>query len=188
MKPDTLLAISTGSAALSVALFDAGVCVARSHELIGRGHAEALIGTVARVMNDAGIDRASAVLVDIGPGSFTGVRIGVAAARALALAWAAPVHGCTAAALIAARAFAEAQGLESVTVSLDAGRGQRYLQDIDRDYSAGPIVVASANTFSEHPLVTAEPDAAFALLLPLTQCCLPPAPLYVRPPDAVLPL
>ncbi len=188
MTRDTLLALSTGSPALSVAVFNGGQIVAQSHDIIGRGHAEALVTTIARVMDAAGLARVEAILVDIGPGSFTGVRIGVAAARALGLAWGVPVHGCTAAALVAARAFANDAALACVTVSLDAGRGQSYRQDMARDFKAGPIVITAAEAVAHHPLVAAEPDVGAALLLPLALRSLAPKPLYIRQPDAVLPL
>ena len=76
----TVLALSTSSPALSIALFDGRKVLARHHQLIGRGHAEALVPAIAALLTGR---RAEAIIVDIGPGSYTGIRIGIAAARAL---------------------------------------------------------------------------------------------------------
>ncbi len=191
-----LLAISTASPALSLALFDGGVLVAHSHAVIGRGHAERTVPAIAELM---GRSRADAIIVDIGPGSFTGIRIGIAAARALGLAWGVPVTGCTASALVAAQAFAIDPGLTGVTVLLDAGRGQILHQHITADFAASPIETIAADTIGPDvatagPMAPANavhhghPDSRFALNLPATARALSPQALYVRPPDAILPL
>lgn len=187
--PGRVLAISTASPALSLALFDDGRLVARHHAIIGRGHAEALVPAIAALCGRGrGLEaaHADAIIVDVGPGSFTGIRIGIAAARALGLAWGAPVSGCTSTALVAARAFAADPGLASVTVHLDAGRGQIFRQVVAADFSAGEIeTIDGARTGA---VADAHPDAGFALHLPPLVRGLPPQARYVRPPDAVLPL
>jgi tRNA threonylcarbamoyladenosine biosynthesis protein TsaB len=116
----TVLALSTSSPALSIALVDGRRVVARHHELIGRGHAEALVPAIAALL---GGRRADAIMVDIGPGSYTGIRIGIAVARALGVAWGVPVHGVSALSLVAAQAFAADPALDSVFALIDAGRG-----------------------------------------------------------------
>ncbi len=201
ITPVLTLAISTASPALSLALFDADRLIAHDHRIIGRGHAEALLPAIAALMGDA---RPHGIIVDIGPGSFTGIRIGIAAARALGLAWGIPVTGCTGGALVAAHAFALRPGLTAVTVLLDAGRGQLLRQHISADFTSSPIetiapeaLVVAAHQATAGPLAPAgqgdrlhnsQPDAAFALHLPPTHRSLAPAAFYVRPPDAVLPL
>ncbi len=191
-----VLALSTASPALSLALFDAGTLVGHRHDIIGRGHAEALLPGIAALMGDG---RADAIIVDVGPGSFTGIRIGIAAARALGLAWGMPVTGCTGAALVAAQAFALRPGLAVVTVLLDAGRGQVLRQTVTSGFEMGGIAtIAPADVPHDTPSAGAmaapgaihhgQPDMAFALHLPLAARDGPPQALYVRPPDAVLPL
>ncbi|MFL6753980.1 MAG: tRNA (adenosine(37)-N6)-threonylcarbamoyltransferase complex dimerization subunit type 1 TsaB, partial [Sphingomicrobium sp.] len=77
-----LLAFDTSSAACTAALFDGtGVCVARADEVIGRGHAERLVPMIAELMDGARADR---IIVGVGPGSFTGIRVAIAAAHGLA--------------------------------------------------------------------------------------------------------
>ena len=201
IRPVLTLAISTASPALSLARFDGDRLVGHDHRIIGRGHAEALMPAIAALMGD---DRVDAIIIDTGPGSFTGIRIGVAAARALGLAWGIPVTGCTGAALVAARAFALRPGLAGVTVLLDAGRGQVLRQHIAADFIASPIETIAAEALVVTPgeatagplappqpgdrIHDGQPDVAFARHLPVDIRSLPPAAFYVRPPDAVLPL
>ena len=84
------LVIDTATKACSVALYDGEALLASHHEVIGRGHAERLLPLIAD-LPDKG--RAGRIMVDVGPGSFTGIRVGVAAARALGFAWNAEVRG-----------------------------------------------------------------------------------------------
>jgi tRNA threonylcarbamoyl adenosine modification protein YeaZ len=194
------LAISTSSPALSLALSDGLNLVAHDHRLIGRGHAEALVPAIEALMAGR---RADAIIVDIGPGSFTGIRIGIAAARALGLAWGVPVTGFEAGAVVAAQAFTRSPLLAGVSILLDAGRGQIFHQRVSHDFAAGAIATtapadlvvgaheATAGAMapeSPNRLHDSHPDAAFVLTIAAARRALPPRALYVRPPDAVLPL
>ncbi|MEJ7935176.1 tRNA (adenosine(37)-N6)-threonylcarbamoyltransferase complex dimerization subunit type 1 TsaB [Sphingobium sp. AN558] len=134
-----LLVIDTATQALSVALLDDGVPVGRFHEIVGRGHAEALLPAIAS-LPDGG--RADAIAVDVGPGSFTGVRIGVAAARGLALAWAIPVSGYSAPAIIAAAA-ARNHGEGPIAVTITGGHGELFWQCFTADGRVATTPIAS---------------------------------------------
>jgi len=198
--------IETATAACSVALLDGDDVAARLHMVVGRGHAERLVPMIAG-LPDGG--RADAVLVDVGPGSFTGVRVGLAAARALGLAWDVPVSGCSSLALVAAAALAErrAAGLAGpVAAVLEGGHGEVFMQ-----YFADDLVPLSAPASlkpgaalgalgdrpgfgsgagrllalaPDAPVRDALPDAADARLLPAALRSLAPTALYGRPPDA----
>jgi len=109
-----LLVIDTATDMLSIALFDRGVLIDHRHELLGRGHAERLVPAIAEL--DGG-GRAAEIRVDRGPGSFTGVRIGLAAARGLALAWGASIRTFDVAALMLASS-------PSSGVAMEGGHGE----------------------------------------------------------------
>ena len=198
----TILAISTASPALSLALCADNTVVAHDDRVIGRGHAEALMPAIASMLADR--EPPAAVLVDLGPGSFTGIRIGIAAARALGLAWNVPVTGFLGAALVAARAFAERPELAAVRVLLDGGRGQLLVSDWTAGFRSGDtqtlvaetvprdLAVAGAGTAllpNGFEIVHAgHPDTAYVLALPPALRLRPPVAHYIRPPDAILPL
>lgn len=197
-----LLVIETAFAILSVALLDGDRIAAEIHEHVGRGHAEALMPAVAKVVDGAGAS-VTGIVVDIGPGSFTGLRIGIAAARALGLAWNVPVTGTGSLTLVAAAAFAGSPGLDAVAVVADAGRGQIYWQVFDRGclprtsaQATAPvdiiipkgIALAGSGTYlvdgDYGQLGITHARAADARFVPLSQRSLPPMPIYSRGPDA----
>ncbi len=128
-----ILALDTSLAACSVAVLDGGAVLAHRHDVIGRGHAERLMPMLAEVLAAAGIgigdvDRLAATT---GPGTFTGIRVGLAAARGLALATGKPLIGVTTfEALVAGQAEPDAAG-RPVLVAIDAGRGDVYAQVFD---------------------------------------------------------
>uniref|UniRef100_UPI0015758C05 tRNA (adenosine(37)-N6)-threonylcarbamoyltransferase complex dimerization subunit type 1 TsaB n=1 Tax=Sphingomonas bacterium TaxID=1895847 RepID=UPI0015758C05 len=120
------LAIDTATAACSVALFDGDVIVATVREAVGRGHAERLVPMIASL---PGGGRAEHILVDVGPGSFTGIRVGVAAARGLRLGWGAQVTGYSSLACVAAAGFAADPSLrDPLAVLLEGGHGEVFMQ------------------------------------------------------------
>jgi len=133
------LAIETAHSACSVALLDDSAVVLSRHENIGRGHAERLVPMVSELLAQAQVPQPGRILVDVGPGSFTGVRVGLAAARAFALTWGCPVDGVPADALVARAAFALPDAPDRIVVLLDALRGEVFARDWGRDGPVGPV-------------------------------------------------
>ena len=200
------LAIDSATEACSVALFAQDECLGSFHEIIGRGHAERLVPAIAAL---PGKGRADRILVSLGPGSFTGVRIGLAAARALGLAWGADVRGYPTLALIAAMAQ-QKRGPQPVTVCVYGGHGEWFVGNFAADGlpegETLSLPPAQAVTFGRHALVAGNrageyaaqaagkaqpldllPDARCALLVPPSLHTADLAPLYGRGPDAALP-
>ena len=196
-----LLAIDTSTAACTAALFDrAGRCVAQRDELIGRGHAERLVPMIGELMEGRSARR---ILVGVGPGSFTGIRVGIAAAQGLAIGWEAELSGMSSLALLACGAPAGSP----VAAAMKGGHGELFVQQFE-----GPPLAASTPLLNLPPdqaaarisartlvgpgsaeLVEARgwgealeawPSAADALKLPDELRSLPPRPLYARAPDA----
>jgi len=196
------LVIETSTTACSVALIDAGAVIARTHDVVGRGHAERLIPMIADLPDGGRADR---ILVDCGPGSFTGVRVGIAAARGLALGWGAEIAGFSSLPLIAAAAFSE-RPTHDIAVVMEGGHGEVFMQAFSADLSprtdmvslrpdaalaalAGRRAVGNgvrwlAALDPALDLTEALPDAAAAILLPDSLTALPPSPIYGRAPDA----
>ncbi|WP_017671707.1 tRNA (adenosine(37)-N6)-threonylcarbamoyltransferase complex dimerization subunit type 1 TsaB [Blastomonas sp. AAP53] len=210
MTPDLpdLLVIDTATEACSVALFDGAHLLASDHAVMGRGHAERLVPMIAGL---PGRGRAQAILVNCGPGSFTGVRVGLAAARALALAWSVPVSGYSTLRLIAAMALDQTPGAAGVDVVMTGGHGEYFTQSFDGmgepvaalesltpDAALAACAQALVAGSMAEALVAARggseggggealallPDARKALLLPASARALPADPLYGRGADA----
>ena len=198
------LVVETATEACSVALFEGGELVASGHELLGRGHAERLVPMIAEL---PGKGRAGRIAVSLGPGSFTGVRIGLAAARALGLAWQSEVCGYPTLALVAAMARAQHPG--PVTVCMTGGHGEWFVQDFAADgmpesdhasvtpdeavgaakhgVVAGSQAAALVERRGMGEAVPLLPDARAFPLLPTALLTGSLAALYGRPPDARLP-
>lgn len=126
------LAIDCATDACSVALFEDSRLIAGELRMLGRGHAEHLVPMIAAL---PGKGRAGRVAVSLGPGSFTGVRVGIAAARALAIAWGAEARGYPTLSLVAAMARKQA-GNEAVGVAMAGGHGEWFVAGYDRDGNA----------------------------------------------------
>jgi tRNA threonylcarbamoyl adenosine modification protein YeaZ len=126
-----VLAIDTALDQTAVCILDSikGTLLARHAEPMQRGHAEALMPMVAQCFADAGIERDAIerVAVTVGPGSFTGLRIGISAARGIALGLGLPVVGIGTMAAFAADALMRLPD-NPVAVVLDAKNDQVYLQ------------------------------------------------------------
>lgn len=126
-----VLAIDTALAACSAALFDTdkGGIIASESQPMTRGHAEALMPLLARLMDGSGmafqdLDR---VVVTTGPGSFTGLRVGISAARGIALAADKPAVGVSTLTAYAAPYLA-ADDTVPVIAAIDARHEHVYLQ------------------------------------------------------------
>lgn len=119
------LALDTANDRVAVALAGDDKAVVRA-EVISRGHAERLFPLIDEVLASAGteIEEIARIAVNIGPGSFTGIRIAVAAARGLGLALGIPVVGIDALHLVAASLDEPAAG--PVLAAVDARRGEVY--------------------------------------------------------------
>ena len=199
------LVIDSATEACSVALFDDGVLVAGDLRMLGRGHAEQLVPMIA-ALPDRG--RAQRIAVDVGPGSFTGIRVGLAAAKALALVWDAELVGYGALALVGAMARAQCGG-DAVDVAMTGGHGEWFVQLFAAGGAAlAPMVAlppADAAASSNAPVVAGSqaealaalredvraiplwPDARSFPLLGATALHPDPRPAYGRGPDARLP-
>jgi tRNA threonylcarbamoyladenosine biosynthesis protein TsaB len=197
-----VLAIETASEACSVALFAGEALIAHDHRVMGRGHAEALVPMIG-ALPDKG--RANRILVSLGPGSFTGVRIGLATARALGFAWGAEVLGYPTLALVAAQALAQ-HPASAVTVCMNGGHGEWFVQDFGngephsamRSLAPAEAVAAGAQqsiagnraaAFAAllgdgHHVIDLLPDAALVPLLPQSLFIPALAPIYGRGADA----
>jgi tRNA threonylcarbamoyl adenosine modification protein YeaZ len=204
-----ILAIDTALEACSVVLMDGDTIVAREQQIMARGHAEALMPMIARLRDEAALDFATLdrIAVTVGPGSFTGLRVGIAAARGFALAAGRPAVGIGTLAVIAATARRLA-GDVPVLALLDARRGEAYGQAFAADGSPlSPPEAAPPGHFaallrpamvlcgsgaallqSDAPVAhrLAVPDIADLLALGRAAAAqsAPPRPLYLRPPDA----
>ena len=125
-----VLAIDTALEACSAAVLDTdrGIIASESIEMV-RGHAEAVMPLLARVMDEADIAFAQLdrIAVTTGPGSFTGLRVGIAAARGLALASAKPAVGLSTLAGFAAPHIAE-HDVTPVVAVIDARYEHVYMQ------------------------------------------------------------
>ena len=109
-------------------MFDGKQLLAAQHEVIGRGHAERLLPHIAALPDNGKADQ---IMVDVGPGSFTGIRVGVAAAKALGLAWHIPIHGYGCLSLVAAMARAQSASHAAVDVIMTGGHGEYFFEAFD---------------------------------------------------------
>ncbi|NWG23152.1 MAG: tRNA (adenosine(37)-N6)-threonylcarbamoyltransferase complex dimerization subunit type 1 TsaB [Pseudorhodoplanes sp.] len=126
-----VLAIDTALEACSAALLDTeqGEIVGSESRPMARGHAEAIMPLIARLMDKAGLefDDIDRIAVTTGPGSFTGLRVGISAARGIGLAARKPVVGLTTLAALAAPYIA-ADDTASVASVIDARHDHVYVQ------------------------------------------------------------
>ena len=197
------LVIDTATRACSVAFFTDGRLVASHYEVIGRGHAERLLPMIADLPHRGQGDQ---IVVNVGPGSFTGIRVGVAAARALGFAWGVPVSGYGCLTLVAA--MARAGSAIAVDVVMTGGHGEYFFQSFNNlglaiapAASLSPaLITANANAeliagdlaadlqimLDNRSVVDVLPNAASWHLI-TDVAPLVASPVYGRAPDAKMP-
>jgi tRNA threonylcarbamoyladenosine biosynthesis protein TsaB len=133
-----ILAVDTALAACSAAVLDTEQAALLASEQLpmARGHAEALMPLIERVMLSAelGFSALDRIAVTTGPGSFTGLRVAISAARGIALAAAKPAVGLTTLSAYAAPFVAEA-GSDPILSAIDARHDQVYFQLVGGDGS-----------------------------------------------------
>ena len=131
-----ILAIDTALDACAAAVLDtdASKIIAQESQAMKRGHAEALMPLIARVMKASGIAFTSLdrIAVTTGPGSFTGLRVGLSAARGIALAADKPVVGLTTLTAYAAP-FVGEHGEHPIVSAIDARHDHVYFQVVSGD-------------------------------------------------------
>ncbi|MCQ4212437.1 tRNA (adenosine(37)-N6)-threonylcarbamoyltransferase complex dimerization subunit type 1 TsaB [Streptomyces longispororuber] len=206
-----LLAMDTATPAVTVALHDGSSVVAESSQVDARRHGELLLPAVDRVLAEAGVrlDAVTGIVVGVGPGPYTGLRVGLMTADTFGLALDVPVHGvCT----LDGLAF-EAQVDGPFVVATDARRKEVYWAryenprtrttdaavdrpaDIAEQVAGLPAVGAGAllypDTFPDAHGPEHVSAAALAALaaerLAAGEELLEPRPLYLRRPDAQVP-
>ncbi|MEV7417124.1 tRNA (adenosine(37)-N6)-threonylcarbamoyltransferase complex dimerization subunit type 1 TsaB [Streptomyces sp. NPDC089919] len=209
-----LLAVDTATPAVTVALHDGQSVVAESNQVDARRHGELLLPSVDKVLAEAGrtLDAVTGVVVGVGPGPYTGLRVGLVTATTFASVLGVPVHGlCTLDGLAYAAGLAGLEG--PFTVATDARRKEVYWAryadprtrltepsvdrpaDIADEVAALPAVGAGALLYPEvfgDPRGPEHQSAAALAALAAEKLAagtdfLPPQPLYLRRPDAQVP-
>lgn len=196
-----ILAIDTSTAACTAALLgDGGDCIDNRDEQIGRGHSERLVPMIAELLAGRVPDR---ILVGVGPGSFTGIRVGIAAAYGLAIGWDVDVQGLSSPALLAAGAESD----QPLAAAMQGGHGELFVQQfasaggiaesdllnlpperaaerITADLVVGPGAADLVRARGWGTAILAWPSAANAMKLPPELRSLAARPVYARGPDA----
>ena len=204
-----LLAFDTATPYVTVALHDGEDVVAERRSEQRMRHGEQLAPLIEEVMGDVGIVRQdlTAIAVGVGPGPFTGLRVGLVTARTLAFVLEIPVYGVCSLDVVALEAAQDAPVGGKLTVDTDARRKEVYLATYDDQGRrlGGPDVVRPHDAATEGPVAgegallypEAFPDArdpllpsagwlARAVVAELAELHAP-EPMYLRRPDAVAP-
>ena len=202
-----LLAFDTATALVTVALHDGDRVVVEHSSEQPMKHGEHLAPLIARALDDAGIVRQdlTAIAVGVGPGPFTGLRVGLVTARTLGFVLQVPVYGVCSLDVIAAEVVGSGSALGSFLVATDARRKEVYLASYDEQGRrlAGPAVSRPADVATTAQVAGAGPALypesfpssigperpsagwlAAAVAEELVEL-LDPDPLYLRRPDAV---
>jgi len=157
-----ILALDTATSACSAALWQDGLVLAERFAMMPRGQSEALLPMVRDVLREAGcafadLDR---LAVTVGPGAFTGLRIGLAAARAMSLASGVPCLGVTTLEAVAYAVPPAERRAGGVLVALESKRADLYAQLFAADLAplTAPralLPVALAELLAEGPVTVA---------------------------------
>lgn len=212
-----VLAFDSSMTGCSGAVVAAGRLLARARAPGGTGQSEALMPMLARLMQEAALDWSALdlIAVTVGPGSFTGLRIGLAAARGLALAHATPVAGIGTAEALAASVPETERAGHTVLAAIESKRAELFVQDFDetltpRSELAARLPEAVARSIRPGTLLAGDGAArlvpltkearATAVTLPDAEAlatlaaerhaqgrALAPEPLYLRGADVTLP-
>ncbi len=207
-----ILCLDTSGADCAVLLARDGVRCAALRETAGRGHAERLAPMARAALAEAGVPPGALgrIAAISGPGSFAGLRVGIAFARGLALTLDIPALGVSLFDLIVA-AYPDAPHLAAAH---DAGRGEMAIRLYRNGAMQGPVqrlmledAVSRIAAFAPAPLIAGSGAAALAVRIPGARAeagpgadldllariaaadpaAYPPSPFYLRPPDAKLP-
>ncbi len=203
-----VLVIDTALDVCTAAVFEDGLALGLRSETMARGHSERLGGFVRDAVAEAGgFDAVDRIGVTVGPGSFTGLRVGLAFAQGLGAALDRPVVGVS---TLSALARSADGGQGRTAAVIDARRGQVYVQTfIDGTSASEPqaldVEAASALLSAGRPwrltgsgTALVDPRAAPGPTTPLPRALAeltgeldptihPPRPLYLRAPDATPP-
>lgn len=217
-----ILVIDTALGACTVGVFDDARPLALHSEVMSKGHAEKIAGLVRDAVAQAGaalggFEAVERIGVTVGPGSFTGLRVGLAFAQGLGAALNIPVVGVS---TLAALARAGDEGRGRTAAVIDARRGQVYFQAFHDGVAEGEaealgleaaalrvsapsdpalmlvgsgaailteILTEDAAAVAVSPILNPTPQALAALTLAADPAEAPPSPLYLRAPDAIPP-
>ena len=202
-----LLAFDTATPLVTVALHDGERVVVEHSSEEPMKHGEHLAPLVVRALEDAGIVRQdlTAIAVGVGPGPFTGLRVGIVTARTLGFVLEIPVYGVCSLDAVAVEVVGTAATPGSFLVATDARRKEVYLASYDSDGRRleGPIVTRPAEATTTAPVAgvgpSLYPDDFPTAIAPTRPSAgwlatavagelvdlLDPEPLYLRRPDAV---
>jgi tRNA threonylcarbamoyladenosine biosynthesis protein TsaB len=184
-----ILAIDTALEACAAAVLDtdAGELLAQESLLMKRGHAEALMPMIARVMQSANLAFTSLdrIAVTVGPGSFTGLRVGIAAARGLALVSGKEAVGISTLSAYAAPHIANEDGAP-IVAAIDARHDSVYLQvfAVDGQTLAGPHIATISDAVRAIAGIAVRLVGSGAPLVAAAWPADDPAPLLVDARDA----
>jgi tRNA threonylcarbamoyl adenosine modification protein YeaZ len=209
-----LLAFDTSSAAITAALHDGTDVVAQASETGAQSHGELLAPTIDRVLRaaDVAVTDVTHLVVGVGPGPFTGLRVGLVTARVMAEVLGVAAYGVCSLDAVAAEAVGTGSVDGPFAVATDARRKEVYLAaydadgtrragpevvhpaDVEPDVASGPVVGAGARLYPE---VFADPRAPLLVSgswlatyavrrLAAGEPLLDTSPMYLRRPDAVV--